>query len=169
MAVNYQEKYWRELDQLKVHDIYLNYYLENTIKIDRAIKIVLAVSSSGSIAGWAIWTYYQFVWAFIIAFSQVINAIKGYLPYSKRLKSLFGITNDFGALFLSMENDWFNISEGKYSKERIHKIHMKYKEKRRQIIQKHLGASPLPNNEKLMQLSIKDARVYFNNFYSSEE
>lgn len=169
MTINYQVKYWRELDQLKIHVIYLEYYLESTIKIDRALKIILAISSSGSIAGWVIWTNYQFIWASIIAISQVINAIKGYLPYSKRLKSLFGITNDFGALFLAMETDWFNVSEGKYSNEEIHKIHMKFKETRRQIIQKHLGTSPLPNNDKLMQSSIEEAKLYFSNFYGSEE
>lgn len=91
------------------------------------------------------------------------------MPYSKRLKSLFGITNDFGALFLAMETDWFDVSEGKYSNEEIHKIHMKFKETRRQIIQKHLGTSPLPDNDKLMQISIEEAKLYFRNFYGSEE
>ena len=40
----YQEKYWRELDQLKVHIYYLESYLEKTINTDRLLKMFLAIS-----------------------------------------------------------------------------------------------------------------------------
>jgi len=128
----------------------------------------LAITSSGSIAGWVIWRDLSFIWGAAIALSQVINAIKIYLPYSKRLKSLQGITNDLESLFLSMENGWFNVSEGKLTDEETHKLHMRYKEKRRQIIQKHLGAAPLPDNNKMMEEAKKNAASYFNNFYILE-
>ena len=164
----YQEKYWRELDQLKVHIFYLERYLENTVKIDRFINMFLAIASSGSIASWVIWKEYSFIWGGVIALSQAINAIKGYLPYSKRLKSLHGITNDLETLFLSMENNWFNVSEGKLTEEEIHKLHMRFKEKRRQIIQKYLGPNPLPENPDMMEKAKENAQFYFNNFYVFE-
>ena len=162
----YQEKYWRELDQLKVHVFYLERYLEKTVKIDRFLNIFLALASSGSIASWVIWKEYSFIWGAVIALSQAINAVKGYLPYSKRLKALHGITNDLESLFLSMENNWFNVSEGKLTEEEIHRLHMQYKGKRRQIIQKYLGSSPLPENQVIMDKAVKNAKFYFNNFYS---
>jgi len=164
----YQEKYWRELDQLKVHVFYLERYLEKTVRIDRSLNMFLAISSSSSIAGWVIWKDYSFVWGAVIAISQAINAVKNYLPYSKRLKSLQGITNDLESLFLSMENQWFNVSEGKLTEEDVHLLHMRYKTKRRQIIQKHLGAAPLPNNNDMMEKAKESARTYFNNFYVFE-
>lgn len=164
-----QERYWRELDQLKVHVTYLEHYLEKTVAVDRNINMFLAFSSSGSIGAWVIWKDYSFIWAGIIALSQVINAVKSFLPYSKRLKALQGVTNDLESLFLSMENRWYDVSEGKLTEEEIHKIHMNYKEKRRQIIQKHLTASPLPHNQKLMDKATNNARTYFTNFYVFEE
>ncbi len=169
MSNSYQEKFWRELDQLKVHVYYLENYLDNTVRVDRRINMFLAVTSSGSIAGWAIWQDYQFAWAAIIAASQFINAIKSFLPYAKRLKALFGITNELERLFLSMENHWFNVSEGRLTEEEIHKLHMKLKEQRRQIIHKHLGTHPLPHNENVMKASRESAQVYFNNFYNTKE
>jgi hypothetical protein len=162
----YQEKYWRELDQLKVHIFYLERYLEKTVSIDRAINMFLAITASTSIAGWVIWKDYSFVWGAIIASSQALNAIKTYLPYSKRLKALHGITNDLESLFLSMENNWFHVSEGKLTEEEIHRLHMKYKEKRRQIIQKYLGNSPLPEDNDMLKKAQITAKTYFNNFYS---
>lgn len=162
----YQEKYWRELDQLKVHVFYLERYLEKTSLIDRNISMFLAIASSSSIASWVIWQNYSFIWAAVIAASQAINAIKTFLPYAKRLKSLQGITNDLESLFLSMENKWFDVSEGKLSEEEIHKLHMRYKEKRRQFIQKHLGSAPLPEEKSMMEKAKESARTYFNNFYN---
>lgn len=168
MSTNYQERFWRELDQLKVHVFYLETYLEKTIKIDRAINIALAISSNGSIAGWVIWKRFDFVWACFIAGSQFLNAIKSYLPYAKRLQALRGITNDLESLFLSMENHWFNVAEGRLNQEEIHKLHMKMKEQRRQIIQKHLGSMPLPVDEGLLEKAKQVTRVYFSNFYAVE-
>jgi hypothetical protein len=161
----YQNKYWRELDQLKVHVYYLEKYLEKTVKIERNINIFLAFTSNSSVAGWIIWRDCSMTWATIIAISQAVNAVKGSLPYSKRLKALQGITNDLESLFLAMENDWFNVSEGKLTEEEIHKLHMRYKEKRRQLIQKYLGASPLPEHSLMLEKAKESARAYFNNFY----
>ncbi len=165
----YQEKYWRELDQLKVHIFYLERYLEKTVNIDRALNMFLAIAASTSIASWVIWKEYSFIWAAIIAASQALNAVKTYLPYSKRLKALHGITNDLESLFLSMESNWFSVSEGRLTEEEVHKLHMRCKEKRRQIIQKYLGTSPLPENDELLKKAQESAKIYFNNFYFNGE
>jgi hypothetical protein len=165
----YQQRYWRELDQLKVHVTYLELYQESTIKIDRRINMFLAITSSGSIGGWVIWQHLSWLWAGIIACSQVCTAVKGYLPFSKRVKSLQGITNELESLFLLMESKWYDISEGKLTEEEIHLLHMKYKEQRRSIIQKHLGADPLPEKDKLLEKAKVLSKSYFTNFYSLTE
>jgi hypothetical protein len=169
MSGNYQEKFWRELDQLRIHTTYIQSYFEKTVKIDRFINMLLAIASSGSIAGWAVWNQYNYIWAFIVASSQVINAIKGYLPYTKRLKALNAMSTEFECLFLSMENHWFNVAEGRLSDEEIHKLHMSIKEQRRLIVQKNIGAIDLPHNQTLMDEASKSAALYFNNFYIFQE
>lgn len=169
MSYIYQERFWRELDQLKVHVYYLENYLEKTIRYDRNVNAFLAVMSNGSIASWVIWQHLQFLWAGLIALSQFINAIKIFLPYSKRLKALFAMTNELESLFLSMENNWFGISEGRLTEEDIHNLHMKIKEQRRQIIQRHLGSQALPEDKKLLEKAKESARLYFNQFYIFEE
>ena len=83
----YQRRYWKELFQLRVHVNYLELYMEHSELIDKSINIFLAVTSSTSICGWAIWNKYSFVWAVIIAASQLINAVKQFLPYRTRLKA----------------------------------------------------------------------------------
>jgi hypothetical protein len=163
----YQEKYWREMDQLKVHVLYLEYYLESTVHIDRAINMFLAIVSSGSIAGWVVWQQFSFVWAAIIALSQAINAIKPHLPYAKRLRSLQSVSNELESVFIAMESHWFKVSEGQLTSEQVHSLQMKYKEKIRQVSQKYLGSSILPQDTKLLSKAKLTAKVYFDNFYSS--
>lgn len=165
MSGNYQERFWREFDQLRIHATYIEGYYEKTVQIDRFINMLLAVASSGSIAGWAVWNEYHYVWAFIVAASQVINAIKGYLPYSKRLKALNTLSAELESLFLSMENHWFNVAEGRLNDEEIHKLHMKLKEQRRLIIQKNIGAIDLPHDQSMMNEATESSKIYFKNFY----
>lgn len=169
MSGNYQEKFWRELDQLRVHATYVQGYYEKTVQTDRFVSMILAIASSGSIAGWAVWNQYQYVWAFIVAASQVINAVKSYLPYSKRLKALNYLSAELEILFLSMENHWFNVAEARLNDEEIHELHMKIKEQRRLIVQKHIGSIDLPLDQKIMDESIDSAKRYFKNFYTFEE
>lgn len=163
---NYQTRYWRELDQLKVHAIYLQLYLQKTVQIDRLLNMFLAITSSSSICGWAIWQEYSFFWGAIIAASQLLNAVKTYFPYKRRLESLFGLTNEIEVLFLEFEKGWFDVAEGRLTIEEIHKLHMELKKERHRILQKHLGQTPLPENTRLLKKAESQALSYFDNFYS---
>jgi hypothetical protein len=161
----YQLKYWREMDQLKVHVLYLEYYLEKTTNIDRAINMFLAIASSSSIAGWVIWQSLSFVWGAIIAISQAINAIKPYIPYAKRLRSLQSASNELESVFIAMESHWFKVAEGQLTSEQVHSLQMKYKEKIRQVSQKHFGTTTVPEHPKLLSKAQLSAKTYFENFY----
>lgn len=87
-----QEKYWKYMVQIKAWIFYLDVYTEDSYRWDRIINIVVAIASSTSIAAWAIWQKYSFVWSIIIAISQVLTTIKGFLPYStiKDVSSIYG-------------------------------------------------------------------------------
>ncbi|MGG5826051.1 hypothetical protein [Aeromonas salmonicida] len=164
----YQKKYWREMDQLKVHTLYLEGYLEKTVQTDMAINMFLAIASSASIAGWVVWQPLSFLWGGIIALSQAINAIKPYLPYAKRLKSLQAASGELESVFISMEGLWFKVSEGHLTAEEVHGLQIKYKERIRQISQKHFGSSILPEDKKILHKAQDTASIYFNNFYPTD-
>jgi len=73
MSDNYQEQYWKEMYQLKVHYEYIELYRGRSEFWDNSVKIFLAVVSSGSIGSWVIWKEYSHVWGAIIAISQVLE------------------------------------------------------------------------------------------------
>lgn len=93
----YHTKYWNLLKELKVHVLYLQNYATNQYRLDRGVDIFLAVASSSSIAGWALWKDYQAVWAVVIALSQVVTAVKPLLPYKRRLAALSSLGACWGS------------------------------------------------------------------------
>lgn len=125
--------------QIKAWIFYLDIYAENSYKWDRRINMYGAIASSSSIAAWAIWKEWSYVWAVIIAISQVLTAIKQYLPFGRRLKYLQPFIEDMKLLYLKMEYDWYKVAggdlseseniESKYLKEEILVENEKYKNK----------------------------------------
>ena len=162
----YQEKYWKEMYQLKVHVNYVELYLERSELIDRCINILLAVTSNSSICGWAIWQQYSFVWAVIIAASQLINSVKGFLPYKSRIKPLAGLLHELEELMIFAETRWFDVSESNLTDEEIHKLQFKIRSTKIKSLKKFFPSGTLPEDNKKFSKAENIARTYFNNFYS---
>ncbi len=99
-----QSQYWKELYQLKTHIGFIERQLEKSESIDRFLKIVLAIASSSSIGAWAIWNEYSWVWAGIIAFSQVITEITPFLPYTRHFYHIKAELNHTHHYFMSLKS-----------------------------------------------------------------
>lgn len=161
----YQDRYWKELYQLRVHVNYLEIYMQQSEFTDKSINIFLAVTSSSSICGWAIWNKYSFMWAIIIAASQLINAIKQFLPYRTRLKAISSILRELEELLSYAEMKWFDVAEGNLTDEDINKLQFEIRRKKTRSLQKHLGINTLPTKEKHFEKAKKLANIYLQNFY----
>lgn len=142
--------------------------MENSEFRDKAINIFLALASSSSIAGWVIWQEAAIVWTVIIASSQVVTAIRSFLPYKARLKSLGGVLHEMEDLMLLAEKKWFDVSEGKLTEEEIHELQFEVRTRKTKTLKKYLDNNTLPVKSKLMDKAQASADVYFNNFYPIE-
>ena len=160
-----QERYWRRLTELKTHSLYINLYQMKTEGRDRWINGFLAVASSSSIGGWAVFRDYAFVWGCIIALSQVITAIKDHLPYRRRLKPLSGLSHDLARLLLCVEHDWFDVSEGKLTNPAIQKKITGIRTQLVDLMKKHFESQSLPPDQTLMRLAESEAASYFSSHY----
>ncbi len=163
--MKYQRRYWHELTELRVHVIYLRQYLLYFEKWESRIGMFLAVMSSGSIAGWAIWQKYFWVWACLIAGSQVIFAIKPYLPHSRLSKAVIAASQEMDSLALFAEHGWFDVSEGKLSSKEIHGKTMDIKMKKAKIENNSFGSTPLSKRQECLDLAGDEAKLYFSSTY----
>ena len=161
----YQERYWKELYQLKIHVNYLMIYLEKSEFNDKAVNIFLAITSSSSICGWAIWQKYSFIWAIVIAASQLITAIKMFLPYKTRMKIIGGLVHELEEILHYCEMRWFDVAEGNLTEEDIHKLQFEIRKRKAQAVKKHLGIDTLPPKKNYFDEARGLANTYFDNFY----
>lgn len=158
-----QEKYWYYMVQIKAWILYLDIYAEKSYKWDRRINVFGAIASSSSIAAWAIWKELSYVWAFIIAVSQVLSAIKEYFPFGRRLKVLRPFIEEMKILYIKIEYEWFKVAEGVLTEEEINTALYNYKKEFANIESKYLKEEVLLENSDYMDEADKKATKYFEN------
>jgi hypothetical protein len=114
-----QQLYWAQMIELKVAACYIRSYRDYVGKRVKALGTLRAIASSGSIAAWALWKEYAFVWGAIIAAAQVADALKDVFPFTKTHKAASAHTITLGAIFIDAQLEWESIFSGRYTDEQI--------------------------------------------------
>ncbi len=165
----YQDKHWAQLKEFKTHVIYLQGYAEHADWWDKTIDIFLAITSSSSIAAWAVWQKYPLVWSAIIALSQVITAIKPFLPHKQRVKAISELTDKFQNISLKCEKGWFAVAEGQLTEEEIHELYISLKEESLSAEQNCLKNIVLPENKSILSEAERKADLYLTKTYFNQK
>ncbi|MCL1095662.1 hypothetical protein [Shewanella kaireitica] len=164
----YQVRYWNLLKELKAQVAYLHAYAASDELFDKSVNIFLAVTSSASIAGWAMWNEYQLIWACIIATSQVVTAVKPFLPFRKRLKAVSDLNTQIQAIFLEAETGWYKVAEGCITEEEIHHETVRLKGRVLSAERSCMNGLVLPRKRKLKEIAETAADEYFTVNYLGE-
>lgn len=160
-----QERYWKYMVQLKAWIFYVDEYINVSYKWDRRINVFVAITSSSSIAAWAIWNRYSFLWALLIAISQVIVAIKPHLPFSKRIEILSRVSALLQTLFNKADYQWYKISNGDLSESEINDILFDLRRQYLETVEKELSTISLPEKEVLKKIADLKVESFFQNGY----
>jgi hypothetical protein len=163
------EHYWKEFYRLKVQVTFLELLMARNERIDRTIKIVLAIASSASIGAWAVFKTYAFVWALIIALSQVLTAIRPFLPFKDRLRTISGLMLEFDDLLLHVESRWLEISQGELTEGEIRKSLNDLRGQRQKALKKFFGDRALPQDTDLFRKAEQRANMYIQHFYGAPQ
>lgn len=160
-----QEKYWKYMVQIKAWTFYLDLYIEHSYKWNKRINIFSAIVSSTSIAAWAIWQQLSFIWSILIAISQVLSAVKIYLPFNSRLKTLTPFMEELKFLYNKMEYNWYIVASGDMTEEEINKLLFEFKEQFTSIENKNLKEDTLLERNDFRETADRKTDRYFcNNF-----
>ena len=117
-----QEKYWEDMTQLKFKVYYFESYFHETSLIDKCLSGFLSITASAGIGGWVIWEELKFVWAIVIAVAQILNVIKGQLPYTVRKKTLLELQNKLSIIFDVYDNNWYKVSKAQISEAELNEL-----------------------------------------------
>jgi hypothetical protein len=160
-----QLRFWNELKMLRGQMEYLNLYILYCERIDRLLKMFLAVSSSGSIAAWAVWQQFTYAWGAIIAGSQVVSAVKAYLPFEQRLKATTDVSSKLEGLFLQWETTWQKVAAGELAEDEIASRIARLKQAKINVVEISLRHCPLPDKPALRHRAAEMADSYFHSIY----
>lgn len=149
--------------QIKAWIFYLDIYEEDSYKWDKRINIFSAVASSTSIAAWAIWNQFSYVWSVIIAASQVLSAIKSFMPYNNRIKAIIPFMEDLKFLYNKIEFNWFKVASGELAEEEINELLFTFKNEFTNIENKNLKEEILLNNDSFKETADRRTDLYFQN------
>jgi len=155
-----QKRYWNYMLQIRAQVFYLNFYLENDMKTNRCVNYLTAIAASSSIAGWVIWSNISFIWAIFIALSQVINAIKGILPFYKRISKITRMHHYLDDVALRAESGWHDVREGNLTDSDINNAIHSLKSEISKLDSAFLSEISLPKRNDLIKLARQETVTY---------
>lgn len=162
-----QTAYWQEFNQLKLDGCYIRDYRNSIANQETTVAAIRAIASSTSIAAWAIWKQYAFVWACLIAASQVTDALRDVFPFRKRRQALSGWSNALNRLFVDAQRDWDTISTGSVTNTKIAMMTHQLRQKMQRYEETYIPDG-LARKQKLFDAAQKEMETFFQNRYLSE-
>lgn len=156
-----QRRFWKELTELRFGAFYLHEYHLHFDKWRTRQSALLALVASGSVATWAIWKEMPLFWASLVALSHVISAIRQWLPWERRLRSVVQAKQDLDSLALLAESRWFGIRSGHLSREEVDRSVMEIKRQIAKVNNTHFHDAPLPVNEEYRKKGAYLTKEYF--------
>jgi hypothetical protein len=156
-----KKQFRKLLLEMEYHVLYMEKYIAHATNINNlVIASGLLVSGTG-IAGWALWQQFPWAWSIIIGLGQVLQIIKPFLPYTKRIDVLSEMYFDVKDIETDMEKAW-QANERLKEKADWSKV-SEFKE-RYEAIQRRRNVVYIPTINHLDKTAAKKSRMYINSF-----
>lgn len=159
-----REKYWNYYTTTKYELLYFYEYLNNSYKWLRSLDSFLAVASCSSIAAWAVWDEIPVVWAVIIAASQVVSALKQFMPYSRRIQALNDLIPRLEGVVNRIDHEWFKVDSNELTDDQINDLIFSFKKECTDLGNKYLTGVYFPDREDLRSAAQNKAECFFECF-----
>ena len=160
------DRYWRLMVHKKFHIIYMDLHHNRCVTIERYISLVLAVISTGSLAGLFISRDMQYFLGILLAIAQIVTAAKPYLPFQNRINEIEKDLAGLNLIYMDIEKDWLIISNGELTEKEINEKYYYYDKKWFDYDNKYLQRDSLPLNEKIREKATKEMNNYFDSHFN---
>jgi hypothetical protein len=159
-----REKYWNYYTRTKYELLYFYEYLNDSYRWLRYLDSFLAVVSCSSIAAWAVWNELPMLWAVIIAASQVVSAVKQFLPYGKRIQALNELIPRLDMVLNRIDYSWFKVENGELTDDQINDLIYSFKKECADMSNKYLTGVYFPERVDLSQFAQSKTECFFECF-----
>lgn len=162
-----RERYWKLYISIKHESYYYKHFQLLLKRINWGITAVLTLTTLSSIAAWDIWDKYRIVWAIIICFSQVIQALFPKLPYNDLLISTRFMISSLDKLLLDIDYDWMNIDVHDLSEDEILALIMKHQRGYSSLVNQFFSGEYLPVIKYCEKKAERDCKNFFSVTYQA--
>ena len=115
-----RNKIWYSLVDCKTNEFYTSFVRRYYQWCEWILNSFLVLTTSASVAAWAIWDNLFILWAIIIGISQVLMLLKPFLLFPKYIK-VYGDKNMiYQTLTWELEKLWYNYHNDKITEERAY-------------------------------------------------
>lgn len=150
---------WNCLINSKFKALYMCLCSEKADNIGRLYSIALSLGSASSVAAWAVWKEYPYVWAIIVGFAQLLHIIKPYIPFIGNDKEYLEMSFRFEELYIDYNKLWKSYEREEVNDKKAgDKLSELYKKEIE--IEKSNKKTPCPNFKRLS----KKARTQLDTF-----
>lgn len=160
-----RERYWSFFFEIKHKSFYYKHFQALFNKINWVLSGFLSLTTLSSIAAWGIWEHYQLLWAILICFSQVVQALFPKLPYNDLLISTQFMISALDKLLIDVECDWLRIDAQNLEDDEIMSLLNQHMTQYSCLVDQFFSGTYLPTIEKCQQKAEKDCKIYFNVTY----
>ena len=112
-----RNKIWYNLVNSKFKCYYISYTIKKYQKRNILINSFLAIVSISSVSAWVVWQTLPWLWALIIASSNILIAIKPFLLLERKIKELNEKLALLENIQIEYERLWYELESGKIDKE----------------------------------------------------
>jgi len=164
-----QMRFWRALDEHVTHSYFLEAYCQLSAAWDRWGKAILAISSGGSLAIWAVFKEYPLLWSTIIVSTQVIGVTGKFLPYAARSRAASASVHEYRQHQIWAEEKWCQVLNGELTDAEINKFRAELQRRAAKTLEKHFPIGGLPKDDKLFKKAEALSYQYLNHHFGEIE
>lgn len=110
-----RSKVWSILADAKANECFSTLVVKRYQKYDLALNLILVLSTSSSIAAWAIWNKLDLLWGVIIGGSQVLTLAKPYFLFPKYIRVFSERKGQWQSLTVEIEELWHKMDRAAIS------------------------------------------------------
>lgn len=163
-----RNRYWNFFYEITYKKYYYESFYKFFKRINWIISAVLNITSLSSVAAWSIWGEHQLIWAILICFSQVIQALFPKLPYNDLLIAEQFMFPSLGKLYRSIERDWLAIDQKNLSEKKIMKKLLHHQQKYSDLVEFYMPSQFLPDIFFCEKEAAQNTQRFFRNNYNIE-
>ena len=148
---------WESLLDAEMNVKYWKGLTQRYLRRDKIMKIFVALTSSGTVAAWSIWSEYPAVWKVLSATAAIVAILLPLLKYQKTIEITSKLSGKWWEVRNEYEQQWIDFKNNEDISE-LRKRHSITKQKEVPLVEREAN---IPEDKKLLTKCFDDVKIQY--------